>query len=105
MRRRPVILLLCAVALSGALACGGGGGSFTSQFADACTKGVNWDRSMCECMARRAESELSSTGREFLLATLGEDDTRTDKLRRELSVAEAFQVGVFMTQAGACAGG
>jgi hypothetical protein len=78
------------------------GGSFTAEFTDACTESVNWDRGRCECMAERAEDELSPTERSFLLATLRGDEAQTQKLRSDLSVSEAIRVGTFMLGAGTC---
>jgi hypothetical protein len=98
MQRRLAALALL-LTLTGACS---HGDSFAAEFTNACTEAVNWDRDRCECMAERAEDELSPTGRSFLLATLRGDAAQTEKLRGDLSVSEAIKVGTFMLGGGTC---
>jgi hypothetical protein len=105
MSRFPKLSLLAVVAGLSAACPGGGGGSFESQFVDACGKSANWSQAMCECMAKKAKEELSETGREFLVASLSGDAARTKALRGKLSIEEALEVGTFMLKGGACVGG
>lgn len=72
------------------------------EFVEACLGAVNWDEAICECMARKADEELSAEARAFVVASLQDDDARTAELRADLSVTEAMQAGMFMTGAAAC---
>lgn len=90
----PVLLL--------ATACAGAGG-FQAEFVDACTSSTNMDEAVCECMAEKAETDLSEDEREFVLAALDEDEERTEELRTELGVDDAMRAGMFMTNVASCA--
>ncbi len=86
--------------------CGAGGGSDAAdRLLEACMASTNIDRSMCECVANRAEEDLSGDALEFVIASLNEDEDRAEELRGELDMTELAQAGLFMTQAPAqCAG-
>lgn len=90
----PVLLLVTACA---------GAGGFQAEFVDACTSSTNMDEAVCECMAEKAETDLSEDEREFVLAALKEDEARTTELRAELGVDGAMRAGMFMTNVASCA--
>lgn len=71
---------------------------------DACLEMLNLDEQICRCMADKAKEDLSETAFKFLLATLQEDQARTEQLRRELSLQEAMQAGMFLVHAPADCG-
>ncbi len=85
--------------------CGAGGSDAADRLAEACMASTNMGRSMCECVANRAEEDLSDNAFEFVIASLNEDEDRAEQLRGELDMTELAQAGMFMTQAPAhCAG-
>lgn len=67
-------------------------------FTDACLETSNMSEQICRCAADKAKEDLSETGFNFLLATLQEDQARTEQLRGELSMQEAMQAGMFLTK-------
>jgi len=96
------VTLTFALALAVPFAGCSSGAPSDDEFVEACLGAVNWDRATCECMARKADEELSTEARAFVVASLQDDDARTAELRADLSVTEAMQAGMFMTGATAC---
>ena len=97
MRQR--IAILVPLVLAG---CGAAGG-FQQEFVDACTSSSNLDRTVCRCMAEKAQADLSDDEREFLLAVLRKDEARAGELQSRLGVAGAMRAGTFMTDVASCA--
>ena len=88
-----------AVLLGGLAACDG---SFDDRFEEACASATNMSEEVCECMADRADEELTDDAKTMLLATLEGDDEAAAEARGRLGMADAVEVGMFMTQAGEC---
>ncbi|GAB5535215.1 MAG: hypothetical protein Rubg2KO_14640 [Rubricoccaceae bacterium] len=57
---------------------------------------TNWPRERCECAEAMASDELSDEAYAFLMASMGDDDEETARLRDGLSFEEATQGGLFM---------
>lgn len=73
-------------------------------FVDACLSASNLPRPICECVAGKAQEELTSSGFAFLVASLAGDDATAARLRSELKIPDAMAAGMFMTSApGRCA--
>jgi len=77
-------------------------GSFDDRFEAACATATNMPEAVCECMANRADEELSDDAKSMLLATLEGDDDAAAEARGRLGLADAMEAGMFMTQAGEC---
>lgn len=84
--------------------CGSSGG-FQQEFVDACTSSSNLDRSICQCMAEKAEADLGDDERAFVLAVLQDDEARAAELRGRLGMEGAVKAGMFMTNVASCAVG
>ena len=91
-----------AVALVATVGCRAAG-NFQEEFTDACAQSGDLERPVCECLATKAEDELSDTEQQFLLAALREDEARTAELRVELGIEGAMRAGMFMTNVATCA--
>jgi len=77
-----------------------------ADFVAACLSSTNFEESMCECMADKAQRRLSPKGFDFLVASMQEDEAATSSLRAELSFSELLACGTFMANTPAeCAGG
>lgn len=77
-----------------------------ADFVAACLSSTNFEESMCECMAEKAQKRLSPKGFDFLVASMQEDDAATANLRAELSFSELMASGTFMANTPAeCGGG
>lgn len=77
-----------------------------SDFVAACLESTNFEESVCECMAAKAEKRLSPKSLDFLVASFQKDDEAASRLRAELSFSEFLASGTFMAHAPAeCAGG
>lgn len=71
-----------------------------------CLSQTNLDRSTCECVAKKAETDLTPGGYSLLVAMLSGDEEKSKELSGSLKVAESMQAGMFMTSAPArCAAG
>ena len=68
----------------------------SAAFVNACMESTNWNRVMCECAEERARAELTDKTYTFLVASMGDDDAATARLRDALSFEEATQGGLFM---------
>lgn len=82
----------------------GGPSDFTARFTDACVVEAEMPPPVCDCLASRAETEITTDGRALLLAILEGDDARAEELRGTIPVAEAMQAGMFMAGTSACTG-
>lgn len=78
-------------------------GSFHEEFVQACTDSGNLEQPVCDCMADKAESDLSEDERQFVLAALQEDEDKTTELRDKLGMQGAMRAGLFMTNVASCA--
>ncbi len=67
-----------------------------NAFIKACDASYNLGRSICECLAKKADERLTSTGFAFLVASMNNDAEKTAKLRSELNMSEAMEAGMFM---------
>lgn len=79
------------------------GSEFSERFVEACGNQTNMDQAICECLADRGETELSDNAKTMLLATIEGNEEVAREMRSELSMADAMQAGLFMTEAGSCA--
>ena len=99
--RRHAITLLSLALLPLVYACGGGQ---ASRLADICKESTNLQAEICDCVADRAETELSPAARELLLAMLEKDEDLSASLRARLSIEDATNVATFFVRApAACA--
>ena len=98
MRQRFSILVPLVLA-----GCGASSSGFQQEFVDACTSTSNLDRPVCQCMAEKAEADLSDDERAFLLAVLRQDEARIGELRNRLGLQGAVRAGTFMTDVASCA--
>lgn len=69
-----------------------------SAFTEACMASSNLERAICECAGGLAASEMSQNAFAFLVASLNQDEARTEALRAELSIQEAMSAGTFMAR-------
>jgi hypothetical protein len=97
-------LVVIATAACGAGAGGAGGDDddFEAEFTQACGEFSNLEPELCSCMAGKAQNELSEDERNFLLASIRDDEAETERLRPQLSLDGAMRVGMFMTNVTAC---
>ena len=92
----PAVL---ALVLNG---CSGGGSDFAERFVTACSSTASMPEGVCDCLAERAEEEISDDARALLLAMLEQDEDAAEELRNTMPVTDAMQAGLFMTEAGQC---
>jgi len=79
-------------------------GGQENRVAELCNTTTNMGAELCRCVGDKAESDLSPGALEFLVASLEQQEQRTEKLRGKLSVEELMSAGMFMTSApAACA--
>jgi hypothetical protein len=84
-------------------ACRGSSGDFKEEFTEACIATGDLQKSVCDCLATKAESDLSTDEQQFLLAALRKDEARTTELRANLGLDGAMRAGMFMTNVASCA--
>ncbi|WP_421792532.1 hypothetical protein [Hyphobacterium sp.] len=77
----------------------GSSGGTNDDFAAACLNATNSSPTMCACLAEKAEEDLSEGGREFLIASMNEDNDRVLALRGELGIQEMSVAGMFLVTA------
>lgn len=75
------------------------GATPSDDFAAACLNATNNSPAMCECMADRAEDGLTGDAREFLIASMNDENERVMSMRGELSVEEMSVAGMFLVNA------
>ena len=92
----------CALALTAA-SCVGAGSGFVDRFTEACAAGSEMPPELCDCLAQRAEADLSEDAQALLLAMVERDEQAAAELRSSIPVTDAMQAGMLMTQAGQCA--
>lgn len=98
-RRRITVLTLAFVPL--VFGCGSGE---TRRLADICKESSNLQAEICDCVADRADTELSPAARELLLAMLEKDEDLSASLRSKLSIEDVTKVATFFARApAACA--
>ena len=90
--RRFVVITLALLPI----ACSTGGGATLATFTKACVASANLSEAVCDCVAKKAQGELSDDGFAFLVATLQGNDDRTAALRAKLAIPEAIAAGMFM---------
>ncbi|MGE0441965.1 MAG: hypothetical protein AB7L66_09750 [Gemmatimonadales bacterium] len=93
-------LLMAGLLLAG---CPKGGGAFHDEFVSACRSSSNLEPAICDCLARKAETDLKEDERSFLLAVLTKNDARAAELRPKLGLEGAAKTGMFLTKAATCA--
>jgi hypothetical protein len=69
------------------------------DFAAACLNATNNSPEMCQCMAEQADAELTGDAREFLIASMNDENERVMAMRGELSVEEMSVAGMFLVNA------
>ncbi len=75
------------------------GSSNNSALVNACVETSNLDKSICDCVAKKASEELSENAYAFLVASLTQDTAIATELRGEMDMTEVMQAGMFMTHA------
>jgi len=95
----PIVRTFLSIALLASallpLACSSGGASL-GDFSKACVASANLSEAVCDCVAKKAQAELSDDGFAFLVATLQGNDDQTAALRAKLAIPEAIAAGMFM---------
>ncbi len=76
-----------------------GSGDNLNDFVEACISSTNLERPLCECVAKKANKELSPGGFAFLVASLKGDEAKAKALRSKLDMSEMTVAGMFMTKA------
>ncbi|WP_421785746.1 hypothetical protein [Hyphobacterium sp.] len=69
------------------------------DFAAACLNATNNSPEICECMAEQADDALTGDAREFLIASMNDENERVLAMRGELSVEEMSVAGMFLVNA------
>jgi len=69
-----------------------------TAFLSACIDKQQMDRSTCECIARRAISELNDNAFAFVVATLNRDRPEIRRLQDSLDMQDALAAGRFMSK-------
>lgn len=72
------------------------GANDINAFAKACGSAYNLGGPICDCLAKKADQELTPLGFAFLVASMNHDDEKTAKLRGKLEMSEAMEAGMFM---------
>ena len=73
--------------------------SAESEFADAMRENSNVPGEVADCVAEIADKELSEAAREFLIASMRNDNQKAAEIRGDLSMAELTEAGLFMVSA------
>lgn len=66
---------------------------------DACLHQMELTSSVCDCIGKSADEELSATQQSYVVAQLTGDHDASDKLEGEMSDTEVFDVGDWMDNA------
>jgi uncharacterized lipoprotein YehR (DUF1307 family) len=74
----------------------GGGGDTLEQL---CKSQLKASDKVCSCIEARAEEELDSEERAFLVANLSGDEVKATELQATLTIEQATQAALFMTAA------
>jgi hypothetical protein len=67
-----------------------------NAFVKGCSSSYNLGRSVCKCLAQKADERLTPIGFAFLVASMNNDDEETAKLRSKLEISESMEIGMFM---------
>lgn len=95
--KKSVANAICILAF---VACGQSGtANSVEEFAAACMKSSNMDKTLCQCIAQKAQEKLSPNGMAFVIASLQGDEEKTAALRSRMEMQETVVAGMFMTQA------
>ncbi|MBT4522973.1 MAG: hypothetical protein HOC23_23475 [Halieaceae bacterium] len=69
-----------------------------------CNESTNMGQEICDCVANKATTELSSQGFDFVLANMKKEESKAKEIAKTLEVSEAAAAGMFMFKApGQCA--
>ena len=71
----------------------------TRRMSALCQETTNLSQELCDCMAEKAETDLSPNARKFLVATMEKDSERASELRGQLTLDEAAKAGLFFVSA------
>lgn len=71
-----------------------GGGA--NAFVEACMSSSNLERPMCECLAKKAEAELTANGFTYIVAALNQDEATITTLQSGLGLEETAKIAMFM---------
>ncbi|PIW30288.1 MAG: hypothetical protein COW29_04295 [Rhodobacterales bacterium CG15_BIG_FIL_POST_REV_8_21_14_020_59_13] len=74
-------------------------GNTDDEFVAACLSASNLSRSMCDCLAEKADEGLSANSRDFLIATLNEETQAAMELRVRMNMEETAAAAMFMANA------
>ncbi len=89
---------LVGTLLAVAAACGGGDAQ-VEELAAACASTSNMGTEICNCVAAKAKAELSDDAFAMLLAMVNDEEDVVADLRERLTVEDAMEAGMFMTNA------
>lgn len=64
----------------------------------ACLETTNMGETLCKCTSDKANQELSEDGYAFLVASLTQNESETERLRSKLTLEELMKAGLFMTK-------
>ncbi len=90
------VLLIFTFILASNINVASSGANDIDAFIEACNSSYNLGLPVCECLAEKADERLTTTGFAFLVASMNNDDGKTETLRNELEMSEAMEAGMFM---------
>lgn len=76
-----------------------GSGASSDDFVEACLEASNNTPGMCQCLSEKSEDDLTGNGREFLIASMLNQEGRVMELRGQMSIEEMSQAGMFLVNA------
>lgn len=71
----------------------------SDRIARACVKDGTMNEAQCQCVADRAENDLSKNAQALILAEMEDDNDRVEALTKQMSLQDAASVGSFMMNA------
>jgi len=105
MTKTRALIALAALQACAAIQSAAASDRSDADFIAACTAGSNLPKSVCECSAAKARSELSPDGFALLVATLEGDEAAATTLRGRLPTDQIVKASTFMVRGpAACAG-
>ena len=100
MRRIIGVLAFMSIAACGGSGEGSGGGSSTSDVEQACSAHTNIPKQICVCVGKKSSS-LNSAQKEFVIATVSKDESRSAIAGKNLMPSETATAATFFMNAAA----
>lgn len=81
-----------------------GGDASATRLTEICQTTTNMSATVCECVGKKANDELSANARAFLVASMDKKEDEMASLRSKLTLEEMTKAGMFfVTAPAACA--